>query len=169
MCDKFKRWVSILLIIVEFVALGHLAFAQSFQVQTSIGTKTLVVPDGMTIEDAYVEMAKLYIEERADHEKLISQTEDLVEKAKKYEEVSNELNNIKSDIIDKDNEIINLYKKLNQKRFLAPLFMLGVKTEGFKKVDGVSIAAGVEIFERASLFVEMSYPWSIGLKAGVKF
>lgn len=171
MVDKLRKIISFCIIVIEILFITQVSLAESmeFQVNTSIGIKTVIVPDNMTLEEAYIEMAKLYIEERADHEKLIEDTQAIIEKANSFEVVSDELQTLKNDLIEKDNNIIDLYKKLNQKRFFTPVVMFGVGTDSFKQIDHLSFGLGCEFFESTSLIFEVTHPWSINLKVGVKF
>lgn len=171
MLDKIKRILILLLILIESLYVGNLLFAESneFEVKGSFGTETVIVPEGMTIEQAYVEMARLYLEERADNEKLIEQFEDLKQKASDFELVSIKLKSMQEEVIEKNKEIIKLYQKLTSPVFLSPLVEFGITTSTFKQIDSISLGLGVEILEKALLSISLSYPFSIGIKAGVKF
>lgn len=171
MLNKFKKIITIFVIIVECVCISQIAFANqvSFEIDTSIGKKTVVVPEGMTIEEAYCEMAKLYIEEKVDHEKLIAQTQDLIEKAQQYEEASQKVISLKETLIDYEKKLAELYKKLAKRPFVSPIVLLGATTSTFDKIDSVSLSAGVEVSDSFIVLAEAHYPWSFGLNFGMRF
>jgi len=171
MFNRFRRILAIVIIVVECLCVSQVVAAQqqSFKIQTSIGEKTLVVPDGMTIEEAYCEMAKLYIEERASYETLAIQTEDLVSKAKEFEETSRKLVSAKQELADKEAQLADLYKKLGKTPMFSPVVLVGMNTASFDRIDAFSISAGVEIYGSAVVLAEATWPWSFGIKAGVKF
>lgn len=171
MFNGFKKVLTILLIVIEGLLISHLVFADSwsYDIETSRGTKTIVLPDGMTFEEAYIEMSKLYIEERYNLEDLMAQTDELVKKAEAYEASSEALQKLQKELSDKTEEINNLYKKLNRTRVVYFLAEAGVSSAEFKKIDRIDAGFGVLLFETVALIGEVSYPWSFGIKAGVKF
>ena len=63
-----KITLFLLIILLGIFSLG------AYTVPTSKGDIELTVPDGYTLEEAYIEMARLYLEERWDHEKLLEET-----------------------------------------------------------------------------------------------
>jgi len=169
--NKFRKFLTWSIIIVEIVCVAQTIHATgwSYEIQTSEGPKTLILPEGMTFEEAYIEMSKLYIEERIDHEKLIAQTNELIEKSKEFEETSLKLKTLQNELVQKNEEITNLYKKLNRVHPVYFLATAGVSTDAFKKLDHVSIGFGAELFETWIAMLEVSYPWQFSFKGGVKF
>ncbi len=80
----------------------------AFSIETSRGTKNLEVPEGFTLEEAYCEMAKMYLEERWEHEELIEKANALVESVEKYEK--------ELDILSKKNSALDeRYSSLNER------------------------------------------------------
>lgn len=171
MFNLFKKILMILIIFVEGLCVVQAIHAAewTYTIQTSAGEKTLVLPEGMSFEEAYVEMAKLYIEERFDHEKLIEQTTELIAKSKEFEEISVKLQALQNELVQKNEEISNLYKKLNRVHPVYFLTTAGVSTNAFAKIDSIDLGFGLELFETWVAVVEVSYPWCFGFKAGVKF
>ena len=171
MLKALRRFLIIAIIIVECLCVSQVLSAEgwSYDIETSQGTKTIVLPEGMTFEQAYIAMSKLYIEERIDHEALIAQTENLVLQAKEFEAASVKLKELQSELVAKEEEIASLYKKLNRIHPVYFLFTGGVSTNEFKAVDSIDIGFGAELFEYLVVIAEVSYPWSLSLKAGVRF
>ena len=167
----FKKVLTISIILVESLCVVQAINATEwiYEIQTSAGEKTLVLPEGMSFEEAYIEMAKLYIEERADHEKLIEQTAELVAKSKEFEEVSAKLKTLQDELVQKNEEISNLYRRLNRVHPVYFLTTAGISTDTFAKVSSIDLGFGLELFESLVAIVEVSYPWCFGFKAGVKF
>lgn len=171
MMEKLRKIIIFLIMFVEVICITNTAFAKDneFVVSGSFGTKTLIIPEGTTIEEAYVEMAKLYLEEKADNEKLISQLEDIIQKSNDYEVTSLKLKSLQEDLNEKNKELIKLYQEITKPVLFSPLIDFGITTSEFKKIDGMSLGLGVEILEKAMLSCVISYPFSIGIRAGVKF
>lgn len=142
-------------------------FAQEWTIPTSQGDKTLIIPEGMTLEEAYCQMAQLYWEERYDREELQDTVEELTSKAEAYI-TSNE------SLIQSQTELIQNYQDLSS------LYEEKLKTPWFKGLLSVDLGwsipdnqlngtlyGGVLIKERVSLEAGLSYPWEVHLKAGV--
>ena len=69
-----KRIFLIILISLFSVSL----FSEIIKIDTSKGKKTLIIPDTYNkLKIAYIDMAKLYVEERYDHEKTLAQLNDM--------------------------------------------------------------------------------------------
>lgn len=167
----FRKLFAVAIIIVECLCVNQVLSAEnwSYDIETSAGTKTIVLPDGMTFEEAYIEMSKLYIEERLDHEALIVQTQDLIAKSKEFEEASVHLQTLQKELSDKNEELSNLYKKLNRVHPIYFMTTVGLSTNTFKEVDSIDVGFGIEFFEMWIAMIEVSYPWSFGAKIGVRF
>lgn len=142
-------------------------FAQEWTISTSQGDKTLVVPEGLTLEEAYCQMAQLYWEERYDREELQATVADLTEKADSYI-ASNE------ELIQSETELIQNYKDLSS------LYEEKLKTPWFRGLLSVDLGwsipnnqlngtlyGGILIKERVTLEAGLSYPWELHLKAGI--
>lgn len=141
--------------------------AQEWTIPTSQGDKILVVPEGLTLEEAYCQMAQLYWEERYDREELQTAIDDLTKKTEDYL-ASNE------DLIQSQTELVQNYKDLTY------LYEEKLKTPWFKGLLSVDLGwspssnqlngtlyGGVLIKERVTLEAGLSYPLEVHLKAGV--
>jgi len=172
MFKKFKKILVIATIVTELVCFAQVLHADDWSqtIETSVGPKTLVLPEGMTFKEAYVEMAKLYLEEKADYEELIKQTEDLMQKSKDFEAVSLQLESLQDELSQKNAELNELYKKLNRTHPLNFLVTAGVSTDlTFSKLTSMQVAFGVELFEGWLLMLEAGYPLSFSFKTGIRF
>lgn len=158
-----------LLIALTLLTVGALYAQDEWIISTSQGDKTLVVPEGMTLEEAYCQMAQFYWEERYDREELQATVADLTEKADSYI-ASNE------ELIQSQTELIQNYKDLSS------LYEEKLKTPWFKGLLSVDLGwsipsnqmngtlyGGVLIKDRITLEAGLGYPWEVHLKAGVVF
>ena len=172
MFRRLRKLLTIIIIIVECLCVNQIISADgwSHDIETSDGIKTIILPEGMTFEEAYIEMSKLYIEERLDHEALIAQTQDLIAKSKEFEEASVELQALQKELAEKTEELSNLYKKLGRVHPVYFLTTAGITTGTlFQTVDSINVGFGVELFETWLTILEVSYPWTFGVKVGVRF
>ena len=161
--------VFICICIFLFFSFVDVLTAKSYVIETSRGEQTVVIPDGYTEEQAFLEMSKLYLEERFDHEELLGQTENLLASIENYKsEVQNYME--KNTLLVKENdELVALYKKLSRVRLVTPRLALrgGFSLDTEEPLIGVS--AGVEVLEKLTIMTEVSYPLSLGLQIGVSF
>ena len=172
MFNKLKKIISILVIAAELVCFVQIAHAEdwSYTIDTDNGPVTLVLPEGKTFEEGYIEMAKLYLGERADYEKLLAETEDLIAKAKEYEDAVAELQKLQDELAEKNEELNTLYKKVSKGQALNFIITAGISTDlSFNKPTKADVGFGIEILHGWIIMVEASYPLEFTFKTGMRF
>ena len=172
MFNKFKKIISILIIIVEALCFTHFAFASdwSYTIETSVGPKTIILPEGKSFEEAYIEMAKLYIEEKADCDRLLKETEELTQQVKEYEASSIHLEELQVELIEKNEEINKLYAKISKGQQFNLVATAGLSVNNtFDKIVGMTVGFGVELFGRWLIMADAAYPLSFTFRTGIRF
>ena len=142
-------------------------FAEEWVISTSQGDKTLVGPEGMTLEEAYCQMAQLYWEERYDREGLQSTVADLTEKAESYISSNESLIETQTQLIQSYEDLSGLYEEKLKTPWFRGLLSVDL---GWSIIDNQlngTLYGGVLIKERVTLEAGLSYPLEIHLKAGV--
>ena len=86
----------------------------AYIVPTSKGDVELTVPDGLTLEEAYIEMARLYLEERWDHEKLLEESALLTKELDIYIEENKQLRAQYNKLLTSYTKIDELYTELTK-------------------------------------------------------
>jgi len=140
--------------------------AQSFSIETSRGIKTLEVPENMTIDEAYIEMGTLYLEERFDHEDLIESTETLLEDIKSYEKSIFDLQTLYANTLVDYKDLNKLYKIAIKKKFIIPKLSVGAGLDLNYKPT-IDFLLGISIFEKFDVYTKIGYPFSLGIQIGV--
>lgn len=172
MFNKFKKIVSFLIILVEALCFVHVVYADdwSYTIDTSAGPKTIILPEGKTFEEAYVEMAKLYIEEKADCDRLLKETEELTQRVKEYEAASGDVEKLQTELIQKNEEINSLYAKISKGQQFNFVVTAGLSVNNtFDKIVGMTVGFGVELFGRWLLMADAAYPLSFTFRTGIRF
>lgn len=157
-----KRIILILLFIPSLLA------AQTFTIETSRGDRTLTIPENMTIEEAYQEMASLYLEERYDLEEALDNIDNLTEEVEEYvvevEDLQEEV-----DTLQEENEKLNeLYEKEIRTDIVSPIASVGFGIEGDTSYYG-SVSVGLQFFESWFITADVSYPVRLGIGIGRTF
>jgi len=139
--------------------------AESYLISTSKETDVKVsIPEGYTELEAFLEMSKLYLEERYDHQELLDSIEGLKETVEDYKQKNDELNAVVSELNTKNTELASLYKEKSRPSLFTPIAGLSVTTE-----NTVSIDFGVNVLDKVDISTVISYPFAAGLRIGVEF
>ena len=138
-------------------------------ISTSQGDKTLTIPENMTLEEAYQQMAVMYWEERYDREELQATVEDLTIKSEEYIEANTALRESNDSLIQNYADLTALYEEKLKTPWVKGLFSvdLGWGTPD-NRFNG-TLYGGILIKERVTLEAGLSYPWELHLKAGIIF
>lgn len=155
-----------ILLIALFVLFLFPCFSQEWVISTSQGDKTLIVPEGMTLEEAYQTMAQLYWEERYDREELQATVEDLTASAQTYIDSIEALQSAEKALRDDYDSLLALYKEKTKTPWIEGL--LGADM-GYN-LDGSLTAGlwgGVLIKERVLAEAGFRYPLGLTFKLGV--
>lgn len=150
-----------------FIFIPSLLLSQEFTVETSRGEQRLVIPEDMTLEEAYVQMAGLYLEERYDLEEALKEIDDLTEEVSDYivevEDLQKEV-----DILQEENaELRELYEKERRSQFLRPVASIGAGIDdSFHYVQG---SFGIQLFESWFATTDIQYPFRLGISIGRTF
>ena len=155
----------LLIFTILILLLSHLP-AVSFVIETSKGEKTLTVPEGLTLEEAYSEMARLYLEEKWAHEELIEQTNDLIEKSENYKTSSEEMTCLYQELLEKYDSLVASYEKKTKKTFFIPLISAGLGYNITQETMTYTAGFGIMIYEKMFFKTHISYPWEVRLEVG---
>lgn len=143
-----KRFILTLILILCSVSV------YAYTLETSRGEIELTVPEGVTLEEAYYEMAKLYLEERFDHEKLISSSEKMIKEYEEYSSLNDRLKEENKVLLEKYEktlsdyeDLLSLYREKNKREFLRPLLGAGY-IRNFEGKDSLTLGLGAMVNER---------------------
>lgn len=158
-----KKICTLIILILSIASL------HAFTVSTSRGDVELAVPSDMTLEEAYIEMARLYLEERYDHEDLIEATERQTTSVSSYIVANKELRDQYQDLLVDYN---NLVEEMNKEIKSVPLKgFVGMEVDFEEQftIMKPSILLGGVVFERVLVTTRVGYPWSLGIGVGFTF
>lgn len=160
---------KIFLFIVLFL-ISFLSFTQSFEIETSKGIVKLVVPENLSIEEAYQQIAQMYLEERYDLQESLDIIDSLNKEIDEYiEKVSDYIEKVDNLNLEKD-ELIKLLEEKNKPKFISPFLLIGGGVEDINPYSlFVDIQAGIILFERWTLTTILEFPFRIGIGGGIIF
>lgn len=141
--------------------------AEEWVISTSQGDKTLVIPEGLTLEEAYCQMAQLYWEERYDREELQTTVVDLTEKAEAYISSNESLIETQTQLIQSYEDLSGLYEEKLKTPWFKGLLSVDLGWSPVSNQLNGTLYGGVLIKERVTLEAGLSYPLEVHLKAGV--
>ena len=148
-----KKLLSVLLLIF-FVS--FFTYAETYMLPTSQGDKELYIPDDHEeLREAFIEMSSLYIEERFDHEKSLSQIDSLLKLHDDYKEYYTNLEKTTQKLIKElskdDTDLFRVYLQGHYRYdLLNPFFNVGI---------GIQI----QIFESITFGLFYEVPSSVGV------
>lgn len=138
-------------------------FASSYKIETSRGPQTVEIPEGYTELEAFLEMSKLYLEERFDHEDLLSSVENLKTSYEQVKQEKSDLDNLYKDAIKDRDELSDLLSKESRPKFISPSIGISGTTNYTFSMD-----AGIILLEKIQISTILSGdPLAIGLRIGV--
>lgn len=150
-----KKLYAILFTLLLFISSLH-----AFTVPTSRGDVELAIPDGLTLEEAYVEMARLYLEERWDHEELLEETSLLTKELDIYIEENKQLRSQYNALITSYTKIDELYAELTKVDPLKSIITGNASYDIMSKNINLAIAGGWSIFEVLDISAGLSTSFS---------
>lgn len=157
--------LRVFFLICNLLFLSSLAVSQEFLIETSRGIQRVVVPANMTIEDAYLTMAQLYLEERFDHEETLSSVESLTQSVEEYvaevQKLNEEVDNLQSD----NATLISMLEESNKTDNMSILGSISLGTQQDRSYYGQA-AFGVLLFEQWTVQGEVSTPLRFGIRIG---
>ena len=135
----------------------------AYTISTSRGDIEVNIPEGMTAEEAFYEMSKLYLEERWDHEELIEKSQSLSESIDSYISEINELKNKNKNLISDYEKVIDLYSTAIKTKMFTPYIGLSLESDIESNLFGGGITFGGVLFEKILVQTSILYPWSFQL------
>ena len=144
------------------------ASEQSWTISTSQGEKELIVPEGMTLEEAYQTMAVMYWEERYDREELQVSLDQLAASAQSYLEDATASRNALNELLLSYQQLASLYEDKTSVPWVKGILGIDFGYRVDNTFDG-TLWGGVLIKEKITLEAGLSYPWNFHLKAGIIF
>ena len=152
-----KKIFTLLLVLISFPLIAQ----ESFIINTSQGEKEVVIPEGMTPTEAFLEMAKLYWEERWDHEQTL----------KREQEAYDQIDRLNVVIDDLQKEIEKLQEQLRETERLLdkalkpdPFALRTIITYGNNSVGG---GLSITLFESVGASLSAEYP--LGFRVGISY
>ena len=161
-----RIFLNLLLFIILILPLS--ASEQSWTISTSQGEKELIVPEGMTLEEAYQTMAVMYWEERYDREELQASLDQLAADAQSYLEDATASREALNELLLSYQNLVSLYED----KTTIPWVKGTLGMDFGYRVDNTfsgTLWGGVILKEKVTLEAGLSYPWDLHLKAGVIF
>ncbi len=143
-------------------------FATSYVVDTSKGPQVVEIPSGYTTLEAYLEMSKLYLEERYDLEELQLTVTPLLDSIEQYKKDVKGLEDSNEILIQDYKDLEILYKDKSKVRVFQPTISLGVQQGGIGEIH-FHVSFGGILFEKIMLQTMISYPFALGISIGVQF
>ena len=141
----------------------------AYTVPTSRGDIELVVPAGYTLEEAYVEMARLYLEERWDHEELLDKSNELTQQVDIYVQENAQLRLDYNLLLDDYKHLAELLESKSKVVAVKGLIGAGATFSESFSVMSPSLKIGALLFEKITVETYLSYPFSLGLTVGFIF
>ncbi len=138
-------------------------------IQTSRGEQTLTLPEGMTFEEAYIHMAKMYLEERFDHEDLIISAQTLVKQVESFRHENQKLYDLYVQRGEQYKNLSSLYEEALRKRFIIPSMHIGALYGIEEQQVQVQGMFGVIVLERLSFHTLLQFPFAVGMSVGVQW
>lgn len=166
MLSTFKKILSVLCL--SFCCGLLLASEQSWTISTSQGEKELIIPKGMTLEEAYQTMAVMYWEERYDREELQVSLDQLAASAQSYLEDATASRNALNELLLSYQQLASLYEDKTSVPWVKGILGIDFGYRVDNTFDG-TLWGGVLIKEKITLEAGLSYPWNFHLKAGIIF
>ena len=166
MLNTFKKILLVLCLI--FCCGLLLASEQSWTISTSQGEKELIVPEGMTLEEAYQTMAVMYWEERYDREELQASLDQLAADAQSYLDDATASRKALNELLLSYQNLVSLYED----KTTIPWVKGTLGMDFGYRVDNTfsgTLWGGVVFKEKVTLEAGLSYPWNLHLKAGIIF
>lgn len=144
-------------------------FSEEWIISTSQGDKTLIIPDGMTIEEAYQQMAVMYWEERYDREELQATMAELTTASEEYMKANEELRESQNILIQNYADLTTLYEEKTRVPAVRGLMSLDLGWDIIDNQLSGTLYGGVLIMDKVTVEAGLSYPWKAHLKAGIIF
>lgn len=160
-----KLLVGLLIIFMTSLSLP----AWETTIETSRGEQRLTLPEGMTFEEAYVQMAKMYLEERFDHEDLIISAQTLVKQVESFRHENLKLYDLYKEQQEQYKNLDSLYQEALRKRFIIPSMHLGALYDIEEQQVQVQGMFGVIVLERFSVHTLLQFPFAVGMSVGVQW
>ncbi len=157
-----KKLLSIIFIVFFLFPLG------AYEIETSKGIKTVTIPEDKTMEEAFLTMAKLYLEESYDHGELLEETEKLTEEIEKYKTLVQEKENLYIEQLENYNDLKKTYEKTLKPEGIIPSLNIGMQYSLEDTSKHFHVQLGVILFERINFYTIVSYPPSIGISLGAQ-
>ncbi len=149
---ELKRLIFIILISLFSILL----YSETIKISTSRGEKTLIIPDTYTeLKIAYIDMAKLYVEERYDHDKTLKQLDNLLEVVDTLYLSMDKLSKI-------NNNLSNIAIKLTNKKLFQLSIMGGIDYNFLNSIPYPAI--GLSIYFNEIITIGLLYKIPINIE-----
>ena len=163
----------------KFIAVALLALLSftvsategEWTISTSQGEKTLVIPEGLSLEQAYQQMAVLYWEERYDRETLTATVAELTAEVEAYQSSVEELTSSQEELIGLYRDLQSYYEADSESKspWVKGMFSSAVGYDWKNKSIAVDLWGGVILKDLFIVEAGLGYPWSAKVKLGDLF
>lgn len=166
-----KRSAIFLLLTTVFPVLSLTAEEREFTISVHGEEQTVVIPEDMSAEEAFVEMAELYYEAEADLTDSLDREEALRQETDEYQGYVDDLINSYNDLLTQYRELSDVYERSRRPSPLLPyLGMSGGRSWGGEWPVYGGVEAGLAVYETTTVGLETSYaPFRLGLRATFRF
>lgn len=156
--------MSKLFLLLIFVS--NLLFAKDFLIETSQGPERISIPTDMGVEEAFLEMAELYLEERYDLEESLDMIDVLTLEIKEYMFLVATYEKESIKLQNEFEELIASFEVENRVNVLSPILFFGTGIEPLSLKQYFSTRMGIVLFEQFYGLTEISYPLRFGISLG---
>lgn len=161
------------LIISIFLLSLPLVAQETFTIDTSEGEKEVVIPEDMTPTEAFLEVSKLYWEERYDLEKALKEIDELLPVIEDYKEEVALLEKERDKLEEENDLLVEKYEEALAEAQKPELFIPYVGIDGgwdfVNEIPAMGIEANVMIKEKFIIGVGFDYPLIPRLQFGMTF
>lgn len=169
-----KIIIGVIIFSIAFSSYGILYADQTYQVETSIGTKTVVVPDGMSELDVLLYLAKFYYELDNEYQSLLISSKELAKNVETYIAENKSLREKCDELVAKYQILTKDYEELAKVNPLQGLFGLEITLRDNINIRDLSGLFGGLLWERVGVYMKVGVDFdtqkvSSGLGALVRF
>lgn len=157
---------KIVIAVLILLFLSIFSYGQTYEVSTSQGVKEITLPPGYTVEQAFLEVLMLYIEEGYDLDALLLDHAELIIEVEEYKALIIEYEIKVNTILTDYQDLIGLYEKKDCMRNFLVMPTIGY-SYGSEK-HSARFGLGVLWFQKVWTGLNVSVPYQIGFMLGIK-
>lgn len=157
---------KIVIAVLILLFLSIFSYGQTYEVSTSQGVKEITLPPGYTVEQAFLEVLMLYIEEGYDLDALLLDHAELITEVEGYKALIIEYEIKVNTILTDYQDLMDLYEKKDRMRNFLIMPCIGF-SYGKEQLSG-RFGFGVLWFQEVFTGLNVSIPYGINVMLGIK-